>query len=69
MATCHKFKMLRFLNSPISSGISVKLLLFNPDMVIVELNNIIIRKSKFSTIYCKSNDRLEIIRYIGGGEF
>jgi sulfur carrier protein len=37
------------------------------DHIIVELNNIIIPSQDIPTTTLKNNDKVEIIRYIGGG--
>ena len=39
----------------------------NPSSVIVELNEHIIKKNDYETTKLNENDRIELIRYIGGG--
>jgi sulfur carrier protein len=39
----------------------------NPDAVIVEYNHDLIKKGEWSDIALKENDRLEILRFVGGG--
>lgn len=39
----------------------------NPDTVIVEYNYEVVKKEAWSGIVLKENDRLEILRFVGGG--
>ena len=39
----------------------------NPDTVIVEYNYELIKKEAWGGIVLKENDRLEILRFVGGG--
>ena len=39
----------------------------NPDTVIVEYNDDLMKKGEWSDIALKENDRLEILRFVGGG--
>ena len=39
----------------------------NPDTVIVEYNLDLIRKESWNDIVLNENDRLEILRFVGGG--
>lgn len=39
----------------------------NPNMIVMELNCIIIKKEHLATITLNENDTLEIIRFVGGG--
>lgn len=39
----------------------------NPDHVVVEINRVIIDKSNFSTVRIIEGDRVEILRFVGGG--
>ncbi len=39
----------------------------NPDTVIVEYNLDLIKKEEWEAIPLKQNDRLEILRFVGGG--
>jgi len=39
----------------------------NPDTIIVEYNHDLIKKGEWSDIALKENDRLEILRFVGGG--
>jgi len=38
-----------------------------PDSVVVELNQCIISADKYKTTWLNPNDRLEILRFVGGG--
>ena len=39
----------------------------NKDRVVIELNNNILKKEEFETVYLKENDNLEIVTFVGGG--
>ncbi|MBN1601451.1 MAG: sulfur carrier protein ThiS [Chitinispirillaceae bacterium] len=39
----------------------------NSDHVVVEINRLIIDKSNFSTVQIIKGDRVEILRFVGGG--
>ncbi|BAF58820.1 MAG: sulfur carrier protein ThiS [Pelotomaculum sp.] len=39
----------------------------NPDAVIVEYNYSLVKKEDWAGITLKENDRLEILRFVGGG--
>ena len=39
----------------------------NPNMIVMELNCIIVKKEHLATITLNENDSLEIIRFVGGG--
>jgi len=39
----------------------------NPDTVIVEHNGSLLKKDDWSGIALKENDRIEILRFVGGG--
>jgi sulfur carrier protein len=39
----------------------------DPDSVIVEYNNDIVNQEKWSGIVLKKDDRIEILRFVGGG--
>jgi len=39
----------------------------NPDTVIVEYNYELVKKETWSDILLKENDRIEILRFVGGG--
>ena len=39
----------------------------NPETVVVELNERIIKKIEWSTISLKENDAMEIVSFVGGG--
>ena len=39
----------------------------SPDSVVVEMNKNIVRKDNFSETFIKENDKLEILRFVGGG--
>ncbi len=40
-----------------------------PDMVSVELNGAILKRSEFETIRVKENDAVEFLYFMGGGAF
>ena len=46
----------------------LKLNQLNPELIIVEHNNIILNKNTYKTTSLAPNDTIEIIRYIGGGK-
>lgn len=52
-------------------GITVMELLaqrkLDPDTVIIEYNGELVKKDTWSDIVLKENDRLEILRFVGGG--
>ena len=54
-----------------SEKISVELLLMNlgieKKFIAVEVNQVIVPKSKYKNFYLKENDKIEIIKAIGGG--
>ena len=54
-----------------SEKTSVELLLMNlgieKKFIAVEVNQIIVPKSKYKNFYLKENDKIEIIKAIGGG--
>jgi sulfur carrier protein len=39
----------------------------NPDTVVVEYNRELVKKEHLAGIVLKENDRLEILRFVGGG--
>ncbi|ACV62536.1 thiamine biosynthesis protein ThiS [Desulfofarcimen acetoxidans DSM 771] len=39
----------------------------NPDTVVVEYNRELVKKEQLAGIVLKENDRLEILRFVGGG--
>ena len=39
----------------------------NPDTVIVERNHELVKKENLAGIFLQENDRLEILRFVGGG--
>lgn len=39
----------------------------NPDHIVVEINRLIIDKKDFSSINVIEGDRVEILRFVGGG--
>jgi len=45
----------------------LKELSLNPSVVAVELNGVIIKRDDFSTTQIAENDKVEIIRFMGGG--
>lgn len=53
-------------NMNISGLLNVKKI--RPEIVTVELNERMVAKSKYSDMLLKSNDRLEFVYYMGGGE-
>ncbi len=54
-----------------SEKTSVELLLMNlgieKKFIAVEVNQVIVPKSKYKNFYLKENDKIEIIKAIGGG--
>ena len=46
----------------------LKLNQLNPNLIIVEHNNVILNKHHYKTTPIAPNDTIEIIRYIGGGK-
>jgi sulfur carrier protein len=56
----------------VSDGISVRQLLLErkvkmPDMVSVELNEIVLQRTEFETTQLHENDRIELLYFMGGG--
>jgi len=45
----------------------VKLKGFNPDTVIVEFNNELVNQENWDVTVLKSGDRMEVLRFVGGG--
>lgn len=45
----------------------IGLLEINPEAVVVEYNYELVRKETWDSIVLKENDRLEILRFVGGG--
>jgi sulfur carrier protein len=39
----------------------------SPDSVVVELNQIIVPTEKYHTTWLHNNDKVEILRFVGGG--
>ena len=39
----------------------------DPKIIIIELNEMIIEKKNYDTIHLKDEDKLELIRLVGGG--
>ena len=48
-------------------GILVKRLKFPLNRIAIEKNNLIVDKKKIKKIYLKTNDKIEIVHFIGGG--
>ena len=40
---------------------------FSLNKIAIEKNNLIVEKKKIKKIYLKSNDKIEIVHFIGGG--
>lgn len=41
----------------------------NPNMVVLEYNKKIVAKESWSNIILKDNDKLEILKFVGGGSY
>ncbi|MDH5655025.1 MAG: sulfur carrier protein ThiS [Spirochaetia bacterium] len=58
-------------NHEIKSGFSILELIqkfkLDPDMVAVELNGSICRRESWEKIQLKENDRIELLKFVGGG--
>ena len=58
-------------NTIVDKGISLYILLnklkFPLNKIAVEKNNLIVEKKKIKKIYLKSNDKIEVVHFIGGG--
>ena len=39
----------------------------NPDTIVVEYNHELVKKENLAGTFLKENDRLEILRFVGGG--
>ena len=46
---------------------TLKLLGYNPNTIVVELNNLIINSKKWENKILKEGDKLEIVSIVGGG--
>ncbi len=55
----------------IEAGISLKDLIIqlelNPDTVVAECNGIIVRREEYGSLQLSDGDKLELIRFVGGG--
>lgn len=55
----------------LQEGITVQDLIafkgLDPDTVIVEYNNDLVQKETWTGIVLKENDRIEVLRFVGGG--
>ena len=51
----------------INLGLLIKKLKFPLNKIAIEKNNLIIEKKKINKISLKSNDKIEIVHFIGGG--
>lgn len=55
----------------VEEGLSVLNLIkkfnFDPEKIVVEINLEIIKKEDFDKIILKPNDKVEILRFVGGG--
>ncbi|WP_041274352.1 sulfur carrier protein ThiS [Desulforamulus reducens] len=40
---------------------------FNPNTIIIEHNNRLIKKDDWSKLVLQENDQLEVLRFVGGG--
>ena len=54
-------------NKGIKLSILIKKLKFPLNKIAIEKNNLIIEKKKINKISLKSNDKIEIVHFIGGG--
>ena len=54
-------------NKGISLSLLVKKFKFSLNKVAIEKNNLIVNKKKINKIYLKTNDKIEIVHFIGGG--
>ena len=39
----------------------------DPELTVVEINLTILKKEQFNTFFVKENDKIELIRFMGGG--
>ena len=55
----------------VEKGINLYILInkfkFPLNKIAIEKNNLIVQKKKLKKIYLKSNDKIEIVHFIGGG--
>ena len=55
----------------VEKGINLEILInkfkFPLNKIAIEKNNLIVQKKKLKKIYLKSNDKIEIVHFIGGG--
>ena len=51
----------------INLGFLINKLKFPINKIAIERNNLIIEKKKIKKIYLNSNDKIEIVHFIGGG--
>ena len=54
-------------NKGINLAILIGKLKFPLNKIAIEKNNLIVEKKKLQNIYLKSNDKIEIVHFIGGG--
>ncbi len=54
-------------NKGINLSLLVKKFKFPLNKVAIEKNNLIVNKKKINKIYLKTNDKIEIVHFIGGG--
>ena len=54
-------------NRGINLGILIDKLKFPLNKIAIEKNNLIVEKKKLQKISLKSNDKIEIVHFIGGG--
>ena len=55
------------INKGINLAILVHKFKFPLNKIAIEKNNIIVEKKKIKKIFLKSNDKIEIVHFIGGG--
>ena len=54
-------------NKGINLNILIKKFKFPLNKIAIEKNNLIVEKKKINKIILKSNDKIEIVHFIGGG--
>ena len=72
MATKNKIKIklngkIISVDKGINLGILINRFKFPLNKIAIEKNNLIVQKNKIKKIILKSNDKIEIVHFIGGG--
>ena len=72
MATKNKIKIklngkIISVDKGINLGILINKFKFPLNKIAIEKNNLIVQKNKIKKIILKSNDKIEIVHFIGGG--